>query len=280
MIRKAMATTLAVLVLASGASAQTPAPLRLRWAPGQVLVYQIEHRTMNSDTRETTTTETKNFVKLTRRWQVEAVDPAGVATVQTSLAAMVQENTLPGGEVLTFDSTNPDKSTPQLRDYLSKLLNIPLARLRIDGQGQVVEVKEAKQGDASRYLNELPFLAVLPAAGPTVGQTWERSYQITLVPPLGTGEKYDAVQKFTCTAITDGMAKVRMTTELKTAPSAPADMQPLWQVMPQGEVVYDVKNGRLHSATLTIDKELKNHAGEGSETHFHSKYTLQYVGDK
>jgi hypothetical protein len=36
----------------------------------------------------------------------------------------------------------------------------------------------------------------------------------------------------------------------------------------------------MRSATLTIEKELKGHRGEGSSTRFSSNYVEQYVGDR
>ena len=57
----------------------------------------------------------------------------------------------------------------------------------------------------------------------------------------------------------------------------PADAIPLWQMLPQGEIIFDAKAGRLHSAKLTIDKELKGHQGEGSACQFTSSLTIQVV---
>jgi hypothetical protein len=51
-------------------------------------------------------------------------------------------------------------------------------------------------------------------------------------------------------------------------------------MQPEGEMVFDVQAGRLQSAALRIDKELKGHDGEGSSYHFQSRYTVQYVGDR
>ena len=45
---------------------------------------------------------------------------------------------------------------------------------------------------------ELPFKLVLPDAEPKPGDAWDRTYTIQLDPPLGTGEKYPAIQKYTC----------------------------------------------------------------------------------
>jgi hypothetical protein len=278
-MRKAVAWAgLAVLLATSGVRAQAPA--RFRWAVGQVLLYQVEHSTVASDVMGETKNETKSLLKLTKRWQVTAVDPSGTATLQLSLTALMQELTTPKGEVLRYDSADPDKSTPQLKASLSAYVNQPLGVLRVDALGRVVEVKESKFRPASAFDNELPFLAVLPAAGLKPGQTWERSYRITVAPPAGTGEKYEAVQRYACTRVEGDLAYLSVTTEVKDPPKVPADGIPLWQWQPKGEVVFDLKAGRLHGARLTIDKELKGHEGEGSACRFQSTFTLRYAGDR
>jgi hypothetical protein len=275
MIRAAVAGTLAVLVLAASASAQVPG--RLRWTPGEVLLYEVEHATLARDATGDSQSETRSLLKVTKRWQVLAVDAAGVATLQLSLPALLQERTMPSGEVLRYDSANPARSTPELKKVLDRFLNVPLAVLRLDGLGRLVEVKESKFGPAASYENELPFVGVLPAEGLRPGLTWQRAYKITLAPPLGTGEKYDAVQRYTCKEVRDGLATVTLTTSVPAPPPAAADCIPLWQVQPEGQAVYDLKAGRLHSARLTIDKEVKGHQGEGSSFRFQSTYTIRYL---
>src|SRR2546423_1137957 len=73
---------------------------------------------------------------------------------------------------------------------------------------------------------------------------------------------------------------ISLATELKNNPKAAADSIPLWQMLPGGEVVFDVKNGRLHKAQLTITKEVKNHQGENSSCTFNSTLSIEYAGDR
>jgi hypothetical protein len=273
MMRHVLASLLAVVLLASGASAQAP---KLRWTAGQVLLYRVELTTVATDQVGENKSETKSVVKVTKRWQVTGVDTAGTATLTLSLTSMYQQRSTPSGDTLVYDSANPDKSDPHLTKALSVYVNKQLATLRIDAQGKVVEVKESKS-PATSYENELPFVALLPAAPFKTDLAWERAYKITLPPPLGTGEKYDAVQKCVCKSVSADTATVTMTTELKTPPKAAADAVPLWQMMPAGEIVYDLKNGRLHSAKLIIDREVKGHQGENSVCKFASTQTVQYV---
>ena len=88
-------------ILAEPVAAQAPVAAKLRWQPNQVLVYQVEYATAASDKVGATTSETKSTVRLTKRWQVQAVDAAGVATLQLSMSAMMQERTTPSGDTLS-----------------------------------------------------------------------------------------------------------------------------------------------------------------------------------
>src|SRR5262249_11478570 len=113
--------------------------------------------------------------------------------------------------------------------------------------------------------------------GPRDGQTWEREYVITLEPPNGTGEKYAAVQKYACKKIDRTTATIGLTTTLKSLPMATADQVPLLEMQPEGDIAFDMITGCLHSAHLHIEKELKDHQGEGSSYRFQSTYTEEQV---
>jgi hypothetical protein len=250
----------------------------LRWQPGQVLVYRAEHEIQVAETVGTEKITTKSRLSVTKRWQVENVDSAGVATLQLTLLRLRNEITRPDGEQMAFDSADP--RTAETKDQFARYVGPVLAVLRVDPRGKVVEVKESKFGPASRFESELPFVGILPVGKLKPGTSWERAYQITLEPPQGTGEKYAAIQRYRCTGVAGTLVTVALTTELKAPPEAPGDRVPLAQSQPAGDVVYDVRAGRLHSALLKVDQEVKGHQGEGSSYHFQSSYSEQYVGER
>jgi len=279
MVRKATLAVFAILILMSTASAQT-GNWRFRWQPEQVLVYRVEQTMTATEVSGGTKVESTTRLNLTKRWQVLNVDASGVATLQLSLAALRMETTTAGGEMLLFDSANLDTSTPALREQMAQYVGTVLAVLRIDGKGRVVEVKESKFGPASKYESELPFAVVLPDGDALPGQAWERSYKITLAPPQGTGEQYDAVQKCVCKAVAGSAATVGVAVTLKPLPQAVADQAPLLQLQPEGDVVFDLQAGRLQSVNVHVDRALKGQQGEGSSYRFQSTYTEQYLGDR
>ena len=278
MTRKLIPALFACLALAPEATAQT-APWRFRWQSGQILTYRVEQTTSVEEVVGERKTTVANRLHLTKHWRVRDVDAAGTATLELSLAAMRNEITRPGGEVLLYDSANPDTSTPELREQLGKYVGGVLAVLRVDARGQVVEVKESRHGPASRYESDPPFKVVLPEGAVAAGGSWSRAYKVTLEPPAGTGEKHDAAQQYAVKGVAGGAATVTLTTDVKL-PESPLDQVPLLQSLPAGEVVFDAAAGLMKSAKLRIDKELKGHQGEGSGYRFVSTYSEEYAESK
>lgn len=256
-----------------------PATAQFRWQRGQTMSYKVEHSTAASDTTKMGQAETRTKMNVLKRWQVLEVDAQGIGTLQMTLLALRLETTPPNGTQLVFDSQAPDKSDKQLAEQLGKYVGQVLFVLRVDPQGRVVEVKECKHGPASRFESEPPFQMVFPLQVPSEGSAWERPYKVTLEPPQGTGEKYDASQRYECKKVAPGGILVNFGTTLKTQPDNVADRLPLLQMQPEGEVVFDTQNGRMHRAVVRINKELAGHQGEGSSYKFQSMYVEEYAGN-
>ncbi|HEY8505200.1 MAG TPA: hypothetical protein VIL46_11505, partial [Gemmataceae bacterium] len=193
-------------------------------------------------------------------------------TLQLVVPALRMETTLPGLDPIVFDSGNPDRSDPTLRAEMSKYLGKPVAEVRIDPKGKLVEVKESRFGPANRFEADLPFKLTLPETAPAAGQGWSRTYRVKLDPPQGAGESYEAAQHYSLKGESDGLMVVAMRTELKSLPPAVIEQIPLLPLLPEGEVYFNPKTGRYHGAKLRVEKELVNHQGEGSRYLYQSSY--------
>lgn len=267
--------TLVALFLTGPAMAQAPA-WRFQWQPNQVLTYRADQVTTVAEVAEGKKTETTSKLTTVKRWNTQSVDEQGTATLQLSLVSLRMEMTRPSGEVLLFDSGHPDQSDPQLKEQLGKFIGQPLGSVRMTAKGKVLAVKDFQTKSALAFEAEPPFVVVFPAEE-GFQSSWERAYKITLEPPQGTGEQYDAVQKYVCTAVAGGKATLSLATILKATPENATEQLPLLQKQPEGEIVFDYQAGALHSARLQIDKEVKNQQGEGSSYHFQSRYTEQLL---
>ena len=278
MFRYVLAINVTVL-MATAVSAEPPVA-KFVWQKGQVLVYKVEHTSTVTDTVADTKAEAKTKLNVTKRWQVLDVDSNGIGTLQLSLTALRNETTAPDGTVSLYDSADPERSSAELAKIMANFVNVPLATIRIDGCGRVVEVKDSKQGGANRFEATPPFDIIVPLQPVKEGQFWERNYNITLDPPQGTGEKFPASQRYVCKKCDNAGAVLQLTTTLKKEPEAAADRIPLLQWLPEGEAVFDPQTGMLKSAKLTIDREVKGHQGDDSSYRLQSTYVEQYVGAK
>jgi hypothetical protein len=276
MRRRWLAAAALGLIWVSGVGAQT-ANWQFRWQKGQVLTYKAEHKTNVEEVAEGSKIVSWSKLTVVKRWLVVDVDDKGSATLHLSLAAMRNEQTRPNGEVLLFDSADPNKGTPELKEQMSKFIGQTLAVLRIDIQGRILEVK---QGSASRYEAEPPFVVVFPAVPAKEGLSWLRPFNVTLDPPYGTGEKFPAVQKYQCTKIAGGKAMLVVANQFKSMPESVKDHVPLIQKLTEGQVTFDLQAGRLLDAQLNIDRTLMNHQGAGSTYRFQSWFTEQLIDVK
>jgi hypothetical protein len=272
--------SLVTLVLFAGlASAEPP---RFRFAKGETLAYRLVQTTNVTETvpdektNKPVETTVATKADLVRRWKVTDVNAGGTATVEMSIASMRWERKA-GNDEDVFDSSKPDDLN---RSEMAKHVGPVLAVLRVDPNGKVVEVKESKVGPATRFTTELPFKLVLPDTDPKAGESWDRAYTIQLDPPLGTGEKYAAIQKYTCREPKGGLLTVGLTTEVKQPPAQAADQIPLLPLTQEGVLFFHASSGRYYGARCKVERELKNHQGEGSTYKFVSTYVEDLVPAK
>lgn len=273
----------ALSLMPVGAAAQSPqsypAPAaRFQWQAGQTLTYKLTQQTvvretvLDGKTEKPVTTTVQTNLTLVRQWEVKTVDPAGIATLQMTIKQMKNEFRRPDGTSLVRDSADPEHAKE-----MAAYLNVPVVTVRVDAQGKLVEVKEAKAGSAARLAAELPFRLVLPEAGPVAGQSWDRPFTMKFDPPLGTGDTHEFVQKFTCTAAKDGLLVMAVETSLKAPPKALAERVPLVPMLWTGEVYFNVAAGKYHAARLRVKAELPDHQGQGTKFEYESVYNEDAV---
>ncbi len=261
----------AVLLFAAGVHAQAPAPWSFSWQKGQALIYKTQHQTQVAELIDGKKTQSSSDIRVTKRWLVTDVDPMGVATLEMSIIALRHEQSKGDGKSLLFDSADLEKSTPDLRE-LNKFLGQIVTELRIDGQGRIWDVKK---GSKVKLEADPPFSLVLPGAALQEGQAWVRKYKITLEPPAGAGEQFDAQQKYTVLKNSAGLATIDLATEIKSMPDSFQEKLPLAQKELRGQLTFDHAKGLLVSVNLLAEKTIENHQGKGSLYTFRTSFTEQ-----
>jgi hypothetical protein len=255
-----------------------PAPVRFKWQANQTLTYKVQHQTavretlLDEKTEKPVTSEARTNLTLVKKWTVKGVDANGVGTLEMTITEMKNEFRRADGSTLVRDSANPEDAKE-----MAGFLNVAVVTVKVDSQGKLLEVKEAKAGSAARLHAELPFRLTLPDAGPTVGQKWDRTFALKLDPPQGTGESYDFVQQYTGSAIKDGLLVVDVATTIKAPPKTLSERMPLVPMLWEGQVYFNVAAGKYHAARLKVKAVLPNHQGEGTKFEYESVYNEDLI---
>lgn len=279
---------LGLLLLATTSITSADEPYRFRWNKDDRLEYQITHTTTITEiaplvakgSNETTTRTTK--LALSKYWTVAELKTDGSAVLELTITRMKQEISKPlidekgavSNEMIVMDS-----GTPEGKESMAAFLNKPILKATVDFTGLVKDV-ESGTGDSAkkRLAAELPFRVLLPKQNVKINDTWDRTFNITVDPPLGTGEVYEVTQRFKLRAIREDHVVIGVTTELLKPPSAPVDLQPLLPWLWEGDVFFDPRTGRYSGSKLNVKKVLKNHRGDGTEFRFESEYTEAAAG--
>lgn len=278
MLRLGSLSLVAMIGLAVTAAAQTPAA-RFRWTAGQTLEYRVEHVTSVSELIGTQKIETQTKLNLERRWQILAVEPSGAARLQMSLISLRMETKKPNGETFVFDSKKADAKTAELNKELMQFVGKAIATIRIDAQGRLLDAKvlDPTFGSAARLQADLPFKVVWPDEAPQTGQSWERSCKLVMEPPLGAGESYDAIQKYTVQGVEGNLMRIGLATSVKNPPEAAMDHIPLIPMTPSGTITFDAASGRMKKADLKCSGEVADHRPEGGKYTFSSTYVEELI---
>ena len=140
--------------------------------------------------------------------------------------------------------------------------------------------KKANSARRNRFTIDLPFKILLPLSGLKEGLNWDRNFTIKLDPPQGTGETYEATQKYTVKAPVSGLTTIGVGTAIKEMPAQASDQIPLLPMLLEGDVYFHEDTGRYFAARLKLKKELLNHAGEGSKYVYESVYSEDLKAEK
>lgn len=266
-------TSVALFAFAQG---EEPRPIQFRWTKGQVAKYKVEQSVQLAETsideksRKPVLTTTTTKLQASKTWTVTEVDDAGVATLEMTITAMRQEiNQATGDEKPMrniLDSTKPEDA--QAMTFLNK----PSVTIRVNPQGELIEAKSANDGVADRLKVELPFRVMLPKAAIKTGSNWQNKFVLKLPPPLGTGEKFDGIHKYSLKGFNGDVAVFGMKTELvkplEDTGLMPAIMHSLWN----GDVFVNTKLGTYAGAKLNIKKEIANYIGPGTKLSYENEY--------
>lgn len=275
----ALAGALFVSLLAFQARSEEPAAavpdgtakydLKYKFIPGEVLMTEVVHRASVRTSIQGTTQTAETQSKSVKMWKVEGVDESGAATFTYMVDNIEMWQKSSGRNEVRYDSKT-DETVPPGYEEVARSVGVPLSVVTMDPRGTIVRRKETRANPVGVSTQMTMPLADHPIA---IGESWTSPVEIDVTLKDGTQKKVQTRQKFTLESVSDGLALIKVDSQVLTPVSDPSIEAQLVQRLSSGSVQFDIEAGRVVSQQLDLDKHVIGFNGPTSSMHYVTRST-------
>jgi hypothetical protein len=254
----------------SAARKEAPAAkhlLRYKFLPGEIIRWQVEHRAQVRTTVSGTTQTAETYSGSVKVWQVSNVGPKGEATFVHSVESIDMRQKLTGRQEVTYNSQT-DATAPPGFEAAAKSVGVPLSIITLDPRGKIVRREQKQSQPNSQAQITLP----LPEQAVATGDQWDQASDIELPQKDGSVKTIKTRQRFTLTGVESGVATIHVETQVLTPIHDPAIEAQLIQHETEGNVRFDIDQGRVISQQTDLDRHVVGFQGEASSLHYVTRF--------
>ena len=242
--------------------------LRYRFKKGEELRWNVQHtlkmKNIIGGMEENIETRSRS-VKI---WKTLDVDTNGAATFEYQVNDIDMHHAQTGHDDAVYNSSR-DKIIPPEFINIEGKIGIPLARLKIESQGQTTK-KPIREYDGS--ISENRIVIPLPDEPVDVGSTWSESKQIDLPQPNQMVKKIRIQHDYTLDNIQSGLATIKFAT-LTYTPLSPKEESQLMENFSAGTLKLDLRLGHFIWHQATIDRQIVGVQGASDSIRYLSRIT-------
>jgi hypothetical protein len=260
--------------------------LRYKFKPGETIRWDVEHRvkvrttiasSSQADESLASTQTAETLSKSVKVWKVQSVDETGNATFVHSVDHVSMWQKYDGRQETHYDSDTDAVPPPGYGD-VAKAIGKPLAELTIDPLGAVVKREE-------KFVQPTPapenVTLPLPETAVAVGEEWTAPADISVdLPQQNIRKKIKARQLYRLDSVDDGIANIRLETQLLTPVNDPVIESQLVQSKANGTVRFDIAAGRVLSQQSDVDEHVTGFQGPASNMHYVMRFTEKLLPDE
>lgn len=251
--------------------------LRYKFKAGETVYWDVEHRAQIRTTISGTTQTAETITKSTKIWKVLDVNKKGEARFEHSVSHIDMRQLLSGRAEQHYNSDADASPSPAFAE-VAKAADRPLSVITLDAQGAVKD-REIKYSQPNE--NQGQITIPLPDDKVAVGESWSFPYEIELTAPNKSGvKKVSTRQKFTLQDVRDGVAYIKVATQILTPISDPAIEAQLIQRQSDGEVRFDIAAGRVIGQQTDLDKSVVGFQGDASSMHYVMRFVERLSDEK
>jgi len=256
-------------VTAAADDARPPYLLRYKFAPGETVRWQVEHLATVRNTVAGTTQTAETKTKSVKVWKIIKVDDQGNATFTHSVSSVDMIQKLTGRQEVRYNSET-DKKPPVGFEQVAADIGIPLTEITISPRGETIK-REEKRDRPQPSASQITIL--LPKDEVAVGDEWNFPYTEKVAHQDGHVKEVKTRQRFKLEKVSDGIATISVETQILTPIHDPVIEAQLVQRETKGSVRFDIKQGRIISQRMDLDKRVHGSQGGASLMHYVTRFT-------
>ncbi|MEX2558768.1 MAG: hypothetical protein WD403_02585 [Pirellulales bacterium] len=243
--------------------------LRYKFEAGETIRWEVVHQAQIRTTVSGTTQTAETLSKSIKVWQVASVDDQGQAVFVHSVESVDMRQKLTGRQEARFNSLT-DSRPPEGFADVADAVGVPLATITLDALGNVVRREHQRpKTSASAGMITIP----LPDEPVAVGHEWLLPSDVQVSLKQGGFKKIKTRQRFTLVEIQDGLATIRIETQVLSPVRDPNIEAQLIQTESNGTARFDISAGRIVSQQTDVDKRVHGAPNEASSLHCLTRFT-------
>lgn len=209
------------------------------------------------------------FSKSVKLWKVSQVNKQGQATFIHSVESVQMRQKLTGRQEVTYDSTT-DKEAPVGFQDVAKSVGQPLSSITMDATGKIIKRDDL---EAAKTPGSKNVTIPLPEEPVAIGFKWTMPDDIIVSDRAGQPKKIERRQQFTLEEVKNGVATIKIETQVLTPVSDPGIEAQLVQGESNGKLRFDLQSGRITLQEMGIEKHVVGVQGDTSAMHYTTRFT-------
>ena len=246
-------------------AAEEPVTLRYQFQPAGRIVTQVAHRALTETTMNGTTPSVETMTDSTKTWTVIDVAEDGRATLEHSVDDVTMTSRTSDRGEIRWKSNGTDEPPPGY-ELVRHSLGVPLVRMVVATDGRVIDRRELRPCPpaATGDLVVVP----LPEEPVLVGAEWTVPQEVVVEVPNGPRKAVRTRLRYRLDSVKDGIASIAVDTTVLTPIDDPRLEARLLERIWDGEIRFDIAQGRIVSRRTGIDRRVVGFGGPQSSVRY------------
>lgn len=250
--------------------------LRYKFEPNETIRTEVVHRATVETTIQGTNQTAETRSMSVKAWKITGVNARGDIRFVHSVENIDMWQHTTGRQEVRFNSQT-DKQPPPGYEDAAKAVGVPLAVVIIDQHGRVLKRENLHP---QPNVQQAQLVVPLPKNAARIGHKWAETMDIEVLVKGGATRKVQCRQQYTLAAVKNGVAVIKVETQVMTPINDPTVEAQLIQRLFAGTIRFDVDRGRLLSQQMDLDRRVIGFSGASSSMHYLTRFTEKLMSDE